>query len=141
MVAAGMVPLSVGTDNGGSIRIPAALCGIVGLKPTFGRVSVDGIFPRAYTFDHAGPLTRSVADAAIALQVLAGHDRGNETTIRKPVLDYVTLLANRPEKPRIGVDRQFGGFGHAAVLDRVEKAVKTLQQPGGVHRRGHNTGG
>jgi aspartyl-tRNA(Asn)/glutamyl-tRNA(Gln) amidotransferase subunit A len=130
MVAAGLVPLSVGTDNGGSIRIPAAVCGVVGLKPTFGRVSTDGIFPRAYTFDHAGPLTRSVEDCAIALQVLAGHDPDNETTIRKPVPEYFKALARSNIPLRIGIDRRFGGFGQPAVLDRVEKAVRTLEQLG-----------
>jgi len=130
MVAAGMVPLSVGTDNGGSIRIPAALCGVVGFKPTFGRVSVDGISPRAYTFDHAGPLTRTVADSAAALQVLAGHDRGDDTTIRKPVPDYARALSNGSGKPRVGVDRKFTAFGQPAVLDRFEKALTHLDELG-----------
>jgi len=130
MVAAGLVPLSVGTDNGGSIRIPAAVCGVVGLKPTFGRISLDGIFPRAYTFDHPGPLTRSVEDCAIALQALAGHDLGNSTTIRKPVPNYSKGL-KQPVKPlRIGVDRKFAGFGQPAVLDRWEKALKKLEELG-----------
>jgi len=111
-------------------RIPAAVCGVIGLKPTFGRISLDGIIPRAYTFDHAGPLTRSVEDCAIALQALAGHDRGNSTTIRKPVPDYSREL-NLPVKPlRIGVDRQFAGLGQPAVLDRWEKALKKLEELG-----------
>jgi len=130
MVAAGLVPLSVGTDNGGSIRIPAALCGIVGFKPTFGRVSLDGIFPRAYTFDHAGPLTRSVEDSAIALQVLAGHDSDSETTIRKPVPDYSKALGGASTPLRVGFDRKFAEFGHPTVLDCVEKAIKKLEQLG-----------
>jgi aspartyl-tRNA(Asn)/glutamyl-tRNA(Gln) amidotransferase subunit A len=130
MVAAGLVPFSVGTDNGGSIRIPAAVCGIVGLKPTFGRVGIDGIFPRAYTFDHAGPLTRSVEDCAIALQVLAGHDPGNETTIRKPVPDYLKALTASTTPLRVGVDRKFAAFGEPAVLDRFEKALQMLEKLG-----------
>ena len=134
MVAAGLVPLSVGTDNGGSIRIPAAVCGVVGLKPTFGRVSLDGIFPRAYTFDHCGPLTRSVEDAAIALQVLAGHALGDQTTIRKPVPNYAEGLRAAGGKLRIGVDRKFSGFGQPAVLDRVDRAVRLLESRGAVIR-------
>ena len=130
MVAAGLVPLSIGTDNGGSIRIPAAVCGVVGLKPTYGRVSIEGIFPRAYTFDHPGPLTRSVEDCAIALQAIAGHDAGDSTTIRKPVPDYVKGLTG-PIKPlRVGIDRKFAGFGEPAVLDRWERAVKKLEELG-----------
>ena len=73
-VAAGVVPLAIGTDTGGSVRIPAAYCGIVGLKPSFGLVSLDGVFPLSQSLDHAGPLTRTVADAAVALAVLSGTD-------------------------------------------------------------------
>ncbi len=73
-VAAGMCVASVGTDTGGSIRVPAALCGIVGLKPTFGRVSVHGVVPLALSFDHVGPLARSAGDAALLLNVIAGRD-------------------------------------------------------------------
>lgn len=134
MVAAGLVPLSVGTDNGGSIRIPAAVCGVVGLKPTFGRVSLDGIFPRAYTFDHCGPLTRLVEDAAIALGVLAGHTLGDQTTIRKPVPNYAEGLRTPGGKLRIGVDRTFSGFGQPAVLDRVDRAVRLLESRGAAIR-------
>ena len=130
MVAAGLVPLSVGTDNGGSIRIPAAVCGVVGLKPTYGRVSMDGISPRAYSFDHAGPLTRSVEDAALALQVLAGHDPGNETTSRRPVPDYVAALAKPVTQLRIGLDRTFSGFAQPAVLSRFDAALKVLEGAG-----------
>jgi aspartyl-tRNA(Asn)/glutamyl-tRNA(Gln) amidotransferase subunit A len=79
-VCAGLCVAAVGTDTGGSIRLPAALCGIVGLKPTFGRVSVHGVFPLAPTLDHVGPLTRSVADAAIMLGALAGRDPLDPTT-------------------------------------------------------------
>ena len=87
-VAAGLVPLSIGTDNGGSIRIPAALCGVVGLKPTHCRVSIEGIFPRLYSLDHAGPLVRSTVDCALALQALAGHDEADGTTAQRAVSDY-----------------------------------------------------
>ena len=73
-VAGGECPAALGTDTGGSIRIPASLCGIVGLKPTYGRVSKRGVLPLSWSLDHVGPMTRSVEDAAIVLQVIAGHD-------------------------------------------------------------------
>ena len=129
-VAAGLVPLSLGSDNGGSIRIPAALCGIVGLKPTHGRVSLEGIFPRLYSFDHPGPMTRSVEDCAIALQALAGHDPGDTTTARKPVPDYSKALRASPRGLRIGIDRQYVSVGEAEVLCAFDKAVETLRKLG-----------
>ena len=73
-LAAGFLPIALGTDTGGSIRNPAGTCGVVGLKPTYGLVSRRGVFPLAFTLDHIGPMTRSVRDAALALDVLAGHD-------------------------------------------------------------------
>ena len=126
MVAAGFVPVSIGTDNGGSIRIPAALCGVVGLKPTFGRVSLEGIFPRAYTFDHAGPLTRSAEDAALVLNVIAGHDSGDTTTARKPVPDYRSTLQLSVKALRVGVDRQFASAADPEVVTGMEQALETL---------------
>lgn len=131
-VAAGMAALSVGSDNGGSIRNPAALCGVVGLKPTHGRVSMEGMFPRVYTFDHAGPLTRTVEDGALALQVLAGHDRGDTTTARKPVPNYREKLSAPLKGLRIGVDRRFTSLGETPVLAAFETALKTLGTLGAV---------
>ncbi len=87
-VAAGLCLAAMGTDTGGSIRIPASFCGVVGLKPTFGRISRDGIVPHSWSLDHAGPLTRSVADAALLLGVLAGHDPADPATLAAPVGDY-----------------------------------------------------
>jgi aspartyl-tRNA(Asn)/glutamyl-tRNA(Gln) amidotransferase subunit A len=129
-VAAGFVPLSIGSDNGGSIRIPAASCGVVGLKPTHGRVSLEGISPRLYTFDHPGPLTRSVEDCAIALQALAGHDTGDTTTARKAVPDYLRDLHAGIKGLRIGADRQHTSVGQPEVLSAFDKAVDTLQRHG-----------
>jgi aspartyl-tRNA(Asn)/glutamyl-tRNA(Gln) amidotransferase subunit A len=91
-VAAGMCLAALGTDTGGSIRIPASLCGIVGLKPTYGRVSLRGIFPLSWNLDHAGPLTRTVRDAAILLQVLAGYDAHDPASVNLPVDDYLANL-------------------------------------------------
>ncbi len=125
-VAAGLVPLSIGSDNGGSIRIPAALCGVVGLKPTHGRVSLEGIFPRLYSLDHPGPLTRSVADSAIALQVLAGHDDDDTTTTRRAVPDYATDLRTGIKGLAIGVDRQYATVGQPHVLAAFNAALDTL---------------
>ncbi len=91
-VATGMCLAALGTDTGGSIRIPASLCGVVGLKATFGRISLRGIFPLSWNLDHAGPLTRSVKDAAILLQILAGYDSLDPVSADVPVDDYLSGL-------------------------------------------------
>ncbi|HUQ41707.1 MAG TPA: amidase [Candidatus Limnocylindrales bacterium] len=91
-VATGMCFVSPGSDTGGSIRIPAALCGIVGLKPTFGRISLRGVVPLSWSLDHAGPLARSVRDLALALQHLAGYDRGDVLSSQVDVGDYLSSL-------------------------------------------------
>ena len=88
-VAAGMCMAALGSDTGGSIRIPASLCGVVGLKPTYGRVSLRGVFPLSWNLDHAGPLTRSVKDAALLLQVMAGYDAEDPASADVPVDDYL----------------------------------------------------
>ncbi len=88
-VASGMAYMAMGTDTGGSIRIPAAFCGLVGLKPTFGRVSRYGVMPLDFSLDHMGPLTRSVADAAVTLQAIAGFDPRDDTSSRRPVGNYL----------------------------------------------------
>jgi aspartyl-tRNA(Asn)/glutamyl-tRNA(Gln) amidotransferase subunit A len=87
-VATGMCMAALGSDTGGSIRIPASLCGVVGLKPTYGRVSLRGVFPLSWNLDHAGPLTRSVKDAALLLQVLAGYDDEDPSSVNMPLSDY-----------------------------------------------------
>ena len=86
-VAAGFVPGAIGTDTGGSIRGPAAVCGIAGLKPTYGRVSRRGVFPNTFTMDHCGPLTRSAEDVALFLQVIAGFDAEDPGSEDAPVPD------------------------------------------------------
>jgi aspartyl-tRNA(Asn)/glutamyl-tRNA(Gln) amidotransferase subunit A len=130
-VAAGMVPLALGSDTGGSIRIPASLCGITGLKPTYGRVSRAGVLPLAWSMDHAGPMTRSAMDAALALQALAGYDPADPTTSVLPVPDYAAALSGEIKGLRVGVLR--AGFLDAAapeVRESVERAVKTLEELG-----------
>ena len=91
-VSAGMCMAALGSDTGGSIRIPASLCGVVGLKPTYGRVSLGGVFPLSWNLDHAGPLTRSVADAALLLQVMAGYDPDDPSCVDVPVDDYLRAI-------------------------------------------------
>jgi aspartyl-tRNA(Asn)/glutamyl-tRNA(Gln) amidotransferase subunit A len=119
-LAAGMATLSLGTDTGGSIRNPAARCGIVGLKPTYGRVSRDGVTPLAWTLDHAGPMARNVRDAACLLRVLAGHDPKDASSAREPVPDYEAALSGRPSLAgrRFAVARQ--------LLDPLEPEVRTV---------------
>ncbi len=101
-VAAGLGPASLGTDTGGSIRIPAALCGVVGLKPSYGRVSRHGVFPLAWTLDHVGPLTRTVEDAALVLQAIAGADPGDPTTLGQDVPDFGAAVHRPVRGLRVG---------------------------------------
>lgn len=105
-VAADMCFASVGTDTAGSVRIPASYCGIVGLMPTYGRVSIRGIIPLAWSLDHAGPMCKSVEDTAIMLKVIAGYDNEDTTTVNVPVPDYVRALRNPVSKLRLGLPRK-----------------------------------
>ena len=114
-VAAGLCAGAMGSDTGGSIRGPAAYCGIVGLKPTYGRVSRRGVFPLSYTLDHCGPLTRTVEDCAIMMQALAGYDPQDPASADVPVPDYRAALSSRLDGLKIGVIRQF--HEHDAVAD------------------------
>jgi aspartyl-tRNA(Asn)/glutamyl-tRNA(Gln) amidotransferase subunit A len=120
-VAAGEAPLALGTDTGGSIRQPAALCGVVGLKPSYGRVSRFGLVAYGSSLDQIGPLARTVADAVLLLEVIAGHDPRDSTSVNKPAPPYRQTL-EKPVKPvTIGVTREHFGQG----LDpEVEQAVR-----------------
>lgn len=104
-VAAGLCFGALGSDTGGSIRQPAAMCGIVGLKPTYGRVSIRGVIPLSWSLDHAGPMTRTVADATAMLQVLAGYDAEDATTVDLPVPDYSSALERDAGSLRVGIPR------------------------------------
>ena len=104
-VAAGLVPATLGSDTGGSIRGPAAFCGIVGLKPTYGLVSRHGVYANSYSFDHAGPMTWTVEDCAILLQAIAGHDPQDPASARHPLPDYRAVLTGDIRGLRIGVVR------------------------------------
>jgi aspartyl-tRNA(Asn)/glutamyl-tRNA(Gln) amidotransferase subunit A len=139
-VAAGLCAAAMGSDTGGSIRGPAAYCGIVGLKPTYGRVSRRGVFPLSYTLDHCGPLTRTVEDCAIMMQALAGHDPFDPASADVPVPDYRAALATRLDGARIGVIRHFherdavAGFGadsapsptYVAAFDAACRTLESL---------------
>lgn len=128
-VAAGMVPAALGTDTGGSIRIPAALCGITGLKPTYGRVSRRGVVTLSWSLDHVGPMARTAADVAIVLQAIAGHDPMDETSSDQPVPDYVQELEDprNLKRVRIGVPREyFFDNVDPEALRAVQEAIKLL---------------
>ena len=106
-MAAGLAAGTMGTDTGGSIRMPAALCGVVGLKPTFGRVSKAGIVPVSWSFDHAGPITGTVEDAALMLAAVAGYDPADWSTVPLPVPDYTAALGAGIRGLRVGVPRSY----------------------------------
>ena len=106
-VAAGMMRMAMGSDTGGSIRGPAAFCGTIGLKPTYGRVSRRGVLPLAYSLDHCGPLSWSVEDSALTMQVIAGYDPLDPASANVPVPDFVTPLGQGIEGLRIGYARRF----------------------------------
>jgi aspartyl-tRNA(Asn)/glutamyl-tRNA(Gln) amidotransferase subunit A len=129
-VATGMCAGSIGSDTGGSIRIPAALCGIVGLKPTFGRVSCHGVVPLARSLDHVGPLARSVEDAAILLGAIAGYDGRDSGSAKRPVDDYVRGL-HRRKKWRLGWPREYFFERLDPEVERaVEAARRTFEKLG-----------
>ena len=118
---------SLGSDTGGSIRFPSATCGLSGIKPTWGRVSRYGVFPLADTLDHVGPMTRSVADAAAMLGVIAGADRNDPTTYKAPVPDYLELIGDGIRGLRIGIDRGYATDGvDAQVVSALVEAERVL---------------
>ena len=106
-VAAGFMPAALGTDTGGSIRIPSALCGLAGLKPTYGLVSRKGVTPNSFTFDHCGPMAWTVEDCALVLQAIAGHDPKDPTSAQHALPDYAKALTGDIRGLRIGVVRHF----------------------------------
>jgi aspartyl-tRNA(Asn)/glutamyl-tRNA(Gln) amidotransferase subunit A len=130
-VAAGMCMAALGSDTGGSIRIPASLCGVVGLKPTYGRISLRGVFPLSWNLDHAGPLTRSVKDAALLLQVLVGYDDEDPASINVPVDDYLQDIEAGVKDWRIGlVVGDFVEVSDSKVLTAVRSAAKYFEYLG-----------
>jgi aspartyl-tRNA(Asn)/glutamyl-tRNA(Gln) amidotransferase subunit A len=127
-VASGLGIAAIGTDTAGSIREPAAYCGIVGLKPTYGRVSARGVIPLSWSFDHVGPLTHSVTDAALLLQVLAGYDAGDPNSVDVAVPNYSAGFGSEPQKLRIGVPRAFFFDElHPDIAGAIEKALDVFR--------------
>jgi len=130
-VAARLVPASTGTDTGGSIRQPAALCGITGLKPTYGRISRYGMIAFASSLDQAGPFTRSAEDAAIMLGAMAGFDERDSTSVDRPVDDYTATLNEPLQGLRIGLPQEYFGEGlDHGVGNAVMAAIEVFKQLG-----------
>ncbi len=132
-VAAGLGFAAVGTDTAGSIRLPAAYCGVVGLKPTHGRVSARGVIPLSWSYDHVGPIANSVYDAALMLQALAGYDPDDPASIDAPVPDFVAAISQPITQPtprlRIGVPRKFFFDDlHPEVAAAIEKAIEVFRE-------------
>ena len=134
-VAAGLTPLALGSDTGGSIRQPASLCGIVGLKPTYGRVSRYGLIAFASSLDQIGPLSRSVADAALTLEVLSGPDPQDSTAAAKDVPRFSAAISGSGRGLRIGVPRHLLEDGlDDDVRDSFEQSLATLERLGATVR-------
>jgi aspartyl-tRNA(Asn)/glutamyl-tRNA(Gln) amidotransferase subunit A len=132
-VAAGLFPMALGTDTGGSVRNPASACGIVGLKPTYGLVSRRGVFPLSFTLDHVGPLTRSVADAALLLDAIAGHDPADPGSAATQARGFGRLLDRGVRDLRIGFVRHFHErdlLADPEVAAAVEDVARVLQAEG-----------
>jgi aspartyl-tRNA(Asn)/glutamyl-tRNA(Gln) amidotransferase subunit A len=130
-VAAGLAPLALGTDTGGSIRQPAAFCGVVGIKPTYGRVSRYGMIAFASSLEQIGPFAHDLADTALLLGVIAGRDLKDSTSVSEPIPDYVATLDTPPESLRVGVVREFASEGlDPEVAQAVQEAVKVYEKAG-----------
>ncbi|CAH1044133.1 Asp-tRNA(Asn)/Glu-tRNA(Gln) amidotransferase subunit GatA [Halomonas sp. TD01] len=134
-VAAGLVPAAMGTDTGGSIRQPAAFCGITGLKPTYGRVSRYGIIAYASSLDQAGPMAKSAEDCAHLLNVIAGHDVRDSTSVARGVPDYTETLNAPLSGLKIGLPKEYFGDGLDADVEKaVREAVKVYESLGATVR-------
>jgi aspartyl-tRNA(Asn)/glutamyl-tRNA(Gln) amidotransferase subunit A len=134
-VGAGLVPAALGTDTGGSIRSPAAFCGIVGLKPTYGLVSRTGVYPNSFTFDNAGPMTWTVEDCAILLQAIAGYDGTDAGSVRAEIPDYRAALTGDIRGLRIGFIRHFHEEDidcHPSLPPALDAAAEVLRELGAV---------
>ena len=134
-VAAGMILCGIGTDTGGSIRGPAALCGIAGIKPTYGLVSRAGVAPAAFSLDHIGPMAWTAEDCAIMLQALAGYDPADPASASQPVGDYTGLIGNSLKGMRIGLIRHFHEDDFkvsAATQAGIDTAVAAFRELGAV---------
>jgi aspartyl-tRNA(Asn)/glutamyl-tRNA(Gln) amidotransferase subunit A len=132
-IAAQLCAAATGTDTGGSIRQPAALCGLTGLKPTYGRVSRYGMIAFASSLDQGGPMTRSAHDAALLLNVMAGFDPRDSTSAERAVPDYTSTLNDKLDGLRIGLPKEYFGAGLAPEIEQaVHAAIKELEKLGAV---------
>ena len=132
-VAAGMVPWALGSDTGGSIRQPASFCGVVGLKPTYGLVSRYGLVAFASSLDQIGPITKDVKDSAILLNIIAGHDKKDTTSVNIEKKDYVKALKNDVKGLKIGVPKEFLAEGtQPEVKGKIEEAIQIYKELGAV---------
>lgn len=133
-VATGMAMTALGTDTGGSIRIPAALCGVVGLKPTFGRVSLRGILPLSWNLDHAGPITRKVEDAALMLQVMGGYDEQDPSSMKTLPGDYSSHIRDsiKDRKVAFAIGKFVEEVTNPEVRQAVLQAIKILEEQGAL---------
>ncbi|QJC57963.1 Glutamyl-tRNA(Gln) amidotransferase subunit A [Polaromonas vacuolata] len=130
-IASGFAPLALGSDTGGSIRIPASFCGTVGFKPTFGRISKAGIVPHSWSLDHPGPLTRTVEDAAIAMNTLAGYDARDPACQDQAVPDYTAAIAHSSKNFVIGIiENHFMDQNTPEVQDAVDASIQALRNSG-----------
>ena len=131
--AAGFVPFAIGTDTGGSVRNPSTMCGVTGIKPTYGLVSRRGVFPLAFSLDHVGPLTRTVHDNATVLNVLAGHDGLDPGSVARPGVDYTALTRKGLKGVRIGWLKHFYHDDIKAdpqMAAAIDAAVMKMQELG-----------
>ena len=132
-VAAREVPATLGTDTGGSVRLPASFCGVVGLKPTYGRVSRSGVIAYASSLDQVGPLARDVGDAALVLEAIAGHDPADSTASPRPVPSYGDVLGSGVRGLRLGMPREYFVAGMQPEVDAtVRAAIAELERLGAV---------
>lgn len=130
-VAAGMVPWALGSDTGGSIRQPSSFCGVVGMKPTYGLVSRYGLVAYASSLDQIGPITKDVQDAAMLLNIIAGHDEKDTTSSDRPKVDYTKALKNDVKGLKIGVPKEFFGEGiNEEVKECLQRAIKKYKELG-----------
>lgn len=126
-----MTPLALGSDTGGSIRQPASYCGVVGMKPTYGRVSRYGVAAFASSLDQVGPLAHTVEDAALLLQAIAGADSHDGTALVNPVPDYLREMDSKKGPWKVGVPKEFFGDGlDSAVREQVQKAIEFYKKAG-----------
>lgn len=132
-VAAGLTPMAIGTDTGGSVRNPASCCGIVGMKATYGRVSRAGVFPLSFSLDHIGPMTRTVTDNALMLQAIAGADKRDTASANVAVTDYTSGIEGGVKGLKIGYLRQFHEVdlpAHPDMAAGLDAAVDVLRSEG-----------